>query len=165
MNTQKNSPAPAKTEQPKATMSSIEIAEVSGKLHKDVLRSIRNMEPAWEKVNGRKFAPVEFTDAKGQKRPMYELDVYECMYIATKFNDEARAKLVLRWRELEQNSQPLELPRHAGKLENMVYPCKMGKKMTDCYYTGGMVYTYPPDQPHISEKLFIYQVRQEAIEL
>ncbi len=26
----------------------------------------------------------------------------ECLYIATKFNDEARAKLVLRWEELER---------------------------------------------------------------
>jgi hypothetical protein len=26
----------------------------------------------------------------------------ECLYIATKFNDEARAKLVLRWEQLEQ---------------------------------------------------------------
>jgi hypothetical protein len=26
----------------------------------------------------------------------------ECLYIATKFNDETRAKLVLRWEELER---------------------------------------------------------------
>jgi hypothetical protein len=26
----------------------------------------------------------------------------ECLYIATKFNDEARAKLVIRWQQLEQ---------------------------------------------------------------
>jgi phage regulator Rha-like protein len=37
-------------------MTSIEIAEVTGKQHKDVMRAIRNMEPAWEKVHGRKFA-------------------------------------------------------------------------------------------------------------
>ena len=36
-------------------MTSIEIAEVTGKQHKDVMRAIRNMEPAWEKVNGLKF--------------------------------------------------------------------------------------------------------------
>ena len=33
-----------------------------------VLRAIRNMEPAWEKVNGRKFALVEYKDAKGERR-------------------------------------------------------------------------------------------------
>ena len=34
--------------------------------------------------------------------PCYSLTKTECLYIATKFNDEARAKLVLRWEELEK---------------------------------------------------------------
>lgn len=38
------------------TMTSLEIAKVTGKAHKDIMRAIRNMEPAWEKVQGRKFA-------------------------------------------------------------------------------------------------------------
>ena len=33
-----------------------------GKQPKDVMKAIRNMEPAWLKVNGRKFAPVEYQD-------------------------------------------------------------------------------------------------------
>lgn len=89
----------------KETMSSLHIAEVSGKRHTDVLRSIREMEPAWAKINGRKFALVDYTDAKGEKRPCYQLTKTECLYIATKFNDEARAKLVLRWEELERQAQ------------------------------------------------------------
>ena len=84
------------------TMTSLEIAELTGKQHKDVMRAIRNMEPAWEKVNGRNFALVEYKDAKGELRPCYQLTKTECLYIATKFNDEARAKLVLRWEELER---------------------------------------------------------------
>lgn len=85
----------------KETMTSLEIAEVTGRNHKDVLRSIREMEEAWIKVNGRKFSLVEYKDAKGEMRPCYSLSKTECLYIATKFNDEARAKLVLRWEELE----------------------------------------------------------------
>lgn len=88
----------------KATMSSLEIAQLTGKHHKDVMRSIRNMEPAWEKVNGRKFALVQYSDSKGESRPMYELSKTECLYVATKFNDEARAKLVMRWEALETGS-------------------------------------------------------------
>ncbi len=86
-------------------MTSLEIAEITGKLHKDVMKAIRNMEPAWEKVNGRKFAPVDYRDAKGELRPCYSLTKTECLYVATKFNDEARAKLVLRWEELEKQSR------------------------------------------------------------
>ena len=82
-------------------MTSIEIAEVTGKPHNDVLKAIRAMEPAWEKVNGGNFSRVEYKDAKGEMRPCFELTKTECLYIATKFNDEARAKLVLRWEHLE----------------------------------------------------------------
>nr|DAQ17428.1 MAG TPA: regulatory protein [Caudoviricetes sp.] len=39
-----------------------------------LLRSIRDMEDAWFKVNGRNFALVEYTDTKGEKRPMYKLN-------------------------------------------------------------------------------------------
>ena len=86
-------------------MTSLEIAELTGKQHKNVMQAIRNMEPAWEKVNGLKFQLVEYKDAKGQLRPCYQLTKTECLYIATKFNDEARAKLVLRWQELELQEQ------------------------------------------------------------
>ena len=84
------------------SMTSLEIAQVTGKMHKDVMKAIRNMEPAWLKVNGRNFALVDYTDAKGELRPCYSLSKMECLYIATKFNDEARAKLVIRWQQLEQ---------------------------------------------------------------
>ena len=65
------------------------------------MRDIRNMEPAWEKVAQSKFGLGSYKDANGQLRPCYFLTKTECLYIATKFNDEARAKLVLRWEELE----------------------------------------------------------------
>ena len=88
------------------TMTSLEIAELTGKQHKDVLKAIRNMEPAWENVTGRKFALCEksYLLANGvtKKQPFYSLTKTECLYIATKFNDEARAKLVLRWEQLER---------------------------------------------------------------
>ena len=83
-------------------MTSIEIAEVTGKQHKDVMRAIRNMEPAWEKITGRKFALSTYKDPTGRTLPCYSLTKTECLYIATKFNDEARAKLVLRWEQLER---------------------------------------------------------------
>ena len=86
-------------------MTSLEIAELTGKQHKDVLKAIRNMEPAWEKVTERKFALSAYKDVTGRTLPCYSLTKTECLYIATKFNDEARAKLVLRWQELELQEQ------------------------------------------------------------
>ncbi len=84
------------------SMTSLEIAQVTGKMHKHVMEAIRKMEPAWLKVNGSNFRLVEYMDSKGELRPCYSLTKTECLYIATKFNDEARAKLVIRWEQLEQ---------------------------------------------------------------
>lgn len=83
------------------TMSSKEIAALTGKPHNDVLKAIRAMEPAWQKVTGGNFSLSEYKDASGRKLPQYELSKTECLFIATKFNDEARAKLIMRWEELE----------------------------------------------------------------
>ena len=110
------------------TMTSLEIAEVTGRNHKDVMRSIREMEDAWVKVNGRKFALVEYKDAKGEMRPCYSLGKIECLYIATKFNDEARAKLVLRWEELENNTRKNEIV-----MPNFSNPAEAARAWADQY--------------------------------
>ena len=99
-------------------MTSLEIAQLSGKQHKDVLKAIRNMESAWEKVNGRNFALVDYKDLKGELRPCYLLSKTECLYIATKFNDEARAKLVIRWQELEEE-RLMEMQQPKQKIQEI----------------------------------------------
>lgn len=93
-------------------MSSREIAELTGKPHNDLLKAIRVMEPAWERTAGKNFLLVNYQQVTGngtiREFPEYQLTKTERLYIATKFNDETRAKLILRWEELEkQNSKPL----------------------------------------------------------
>ena len=89
-------------------MTSIKIAEVTGKQHNDVLKAIRKMEPAWEKVHEGKFSlkqrTIQTSNGATRQVPYYSLTKTECLYIATKFNDEARAKLVLRWEQLEREN-------------------------------------------------------------
>ena len=93
----------------KQTMSSLEIAKLTGKPHNDVMKAIRAMEPSWEKVSQGKFSlssrMVEQPNGGMREYPCYELTKTECLYVATKFNDEARAKLVIRWEELEKKSR------------------------------------------------------------
>ena len=86
-------------------MTSLEIAELTGKQHKHVMEAIRKMEPAWVNIAGSNFRLGSYKDANGQLRPCYQLTKTECLYIATKFNDEARARLVLRWETLERQEQ------------------------------------------------------------
>lgn len=103
-------------EQQELRMTSLDIAELCGKQHRHVMEAIRKMEPAWVKVHGSKFRLMfrEVTIAHGAVRqdPCYTLTKTETLYIATKFKDEMRAKLVLRWEELER--ERLE----QGRLQN-----------------------------------------------
>ena len=106
MRNQVKSLAPTQNEQ---RITSLELADFTGKPHSDLMKSIRKMEEVWirvnegnfSSVNERKFALVEYVDAKGERRPMYSLSKMESLYIAAKFSDEVRARLVLRWYELE----------------------------------------------------------------
>ena len=97
-------------------MSSREIAELTGKRHDNVMRDIRNMEPAWEKVNALKFEVIEYLDSRGRKKLEYQLNKEETLYVATKYNDETRAKLIMRWKQLEVENMELK-----SKLNSKTY--------------------------------------------
>ncbi len=90
-------------------MTSLDIAAVTGKPHGDVLKAIRKMEPAWERECGGKFSctseRVKMPQGGVRLIPVFELTKTESLYIATKFNDEARARLVLRWEQLEREQR------------------------------------------------------------
>ncbi|SHK56775.1 phage regulatory protein, rha family [Xylanibacter ruminicola] len=105
-------------------MTSLEIAELTGKQHKNLMRDIRNMEPAWEKVHGLKFELIEYKDRLGRIKPCYSLTKTETLYIATKFNDEVRAKqfsIALKGAGVTRNSvqQMLKNWRIQGLVEQM----------------------------------------------
>ena len=85
-------------------MTSLEIAELTGKQHKDVMRAIRKMEPAWVKVNGRNFALVEYKDAKGELRPITRCHITRC---------QARCDTLIV--NLQQTMTSLEIAELTGK--------------------------------------------------
>lgn len=101
-------------------MTSLQIAEITGRAHKDVMKSIRKMEPAWSEIAERNFALGSYQDKNGQSRPCYSLTKEECLYIATKFNDVARAKLIKRWKELEERKKPAVPTTYLDALKSLV---------------------------------------------
>ncbi|EEE7824424.1 transcriptional regulator [Salmonella enterica] len=56
----------------RAVTTSVAVAEYFRKMHKDVLKKIDNLDCSAE-FNERNFAPVDYTDAKGEKRPAYQI--------------------------------------------------------------------------------------------
>lgn len=79
----------------KETMSSLEIAELTGKRHDAILRDIRNL--LNQGVNAHNFVEVEYTDKKGEKRPCYELTKKGCLILASGYDAKLREKIIDRW--------------------------------------------------------------------
>ena len=57
-----------------AVTTSLKLAEIFGKKHKDVLRVIERLLSDLPDRDGRNFTPVEYQDAKGESRAMYQLN-------------------------------------------------------------------------------------------
>jgi phage antirepressor YoqD-like protein len=89
------------------TMSSREIAELTGRDHGNVMRDIRtmlddlqasNLNPACETTT--------YAGANGQRYPQYELDRDTCLTLLLGYDAVARMKVVKRWQELEAQAAP-----------------------------------------------------------
>lgn len=89
----------------KEYMTSKEIAEVTGKEHKIVMRDIRNLIDQLGENNGYSFVLVEYTDLKGEKRPMYKLDKKSCLLLSSGYSVILRSKIIDRWEELEKEKR------------------------------------------------------------
>lgn len=71
---------------------SLKIAAAFGKLHKDVLRKLEGLDCSPE-FNGRNFALVEYTDAKGEKRPLWEMTKDGFMFLVMGFTGKKAARV------------------------------------------------------------------------
>ncbi|HBK0781664.1 Rha family transcriptional regulator [Escherichia coli] len=90
------------------SMTSVEIAELTGKEHKHVLRDIRNMV---EELNGSKFGRVGeevYKDAKGESRTMYRLDRKHTFILVAGYSVHLRAKCYDHIQTLERRVLQLE---------------------------------------------------------
>lgn len=83
------------------TMSSLEIATLTGKRHDHVMRDIRIMLAELYGEGGVPSFGGVYTDAKGEKRPCFNLPKRETYILVSGYNVQMRAKIVDRWEELE----------------------------------------------------------------
>ena len=96
-------------------MSSVAIAQVTGKQHRHVMRDIREL--LEQGVNQSNFGLVEYTDAKGEKRPCYQLTRKGCLILASGYNALLREKIIDRLEALElARRKPRRRLRRTGVL-------------------------------------------------
>ena len=91
------------------TMSSFEIAQITGKQHKHVLRDIRKLNETYEKMHepkiGQKLKISDLDFGRQRKDPYFELTKMQTWDLLTGYNAELRIKVNRRWAELEAKQQ------------------------------------------------------------
>ena len=85
-------------------MTSLEIAEITGKKHTHVMRDIRSL--LEQGVNESNFGLVGYKDKKGEKRPMYSLTPKGCLILASGYDAVLREKIIDRLEVLEKKNVP-----------------------------------------------------------
>lgn len=81
-------------------MSSIDVANVTGKQHAHILRDIRNLLD--QGVAASNFGLGSYMDANQQVRPCYNLTAKGCLILASGYNPILREKIINRLEELEK---------------------------------------------------------------
>ena len=83
----------------KETMTSLEIAELTGKQHQHVMRDIRTLLD--QGVDASNFGLTSYTDKSNRQSPCYTLTKKGCLILASGYDALLREKIINRWEELE----------------------------------------------------------------
>lgn len=91
------------------TMTSREIADLTGKQHAHVMRDIRTLmdELATNPELDSCVISTTYSGGDGRQYPQYELDKDTCLTLLLGYDSVARMKVVKRWQELEAKQAPV----------------------------------------------------------
>ena len=101
----------------KETMTSLEIAEITGKQHQHVMRDIRAI--LCQGVDASNFGLTSYTDKSNRQSPCYRLTKKGCLILASGYDALLREKIINRWEELETKERTggLSLPNFSNPAE------------------------------------------------
>ncbi len=98
----------------KTTMSSREIAELTGKRHDNILRDCDKLNETYLKMSLPKSEERDYTDNRGKVYREFLLTKMQTFDLMTGYNTELRIKVNRRWEELEKKNQ-LAVPSTYGE--------------------------------------------------
>lgn len=99
------------TESTVATMTSREIAELTGKQHKHVLRDIDELLKALSPELGLGYKSSTYKDATGKENRMYLMDRDSSICLVSGYDANARMRIIKRWQELESQQTTFKIPK------------------------------------------------------
>ena len=94
---------------PALTMSSREIAELTGKEHKNVIRTVKDLMAA--EILDAQIEPLKF-EYRGQWFDYYELNKRDSLVLVARLSPEFTAHIVDRWQELEKQVKQTNVDLH-----------------------------------------------------
>lgn len=110
------------TDQNHAFTTSLLVAEKFNKQHKDVLKALRNLDCS-EEFHGRNFAPVNYIDAKGESRPMFQITRDGFAFLAMGFTGKEAAQwkeqFINAFNHMEQLLNELLANEHHALIESL----------------------------------------------
>lgn len=110
----------------KETMTSLEIAEVTGKRHDSVLRDIRNL--LSQGVDAHNFVETSYTDKANRQQKCFTLTKKGCLILASGYDALLREKIINRWEELENQIRKSEIV-----MPNFSNPAEAARVWADQY--------------------------------
>lgn len=139
------------------TMSSLEIADLTGKSHNHVLRDIRNIESSLSGES--KIGFVERFNNLGfkVKDSVYYLNKRDTFLLMSGYSVELRARIIDRWQELENSVRQNAVPNYGNaQIGNVLAFAETASRMLNMSNSGklGMLqkiekeYNIPPILPH-----------------
>lgn len=90
-------------------MSSLEIAELTGKRHDAILRDIRNL--LKQGVSAHNFVETSYRDKSNRQSPCFELTKKGCLILASGYDAVLREKIIDRWEQLELEKRKPQTPQ------------------------------------------------------
>ncbi len=99
---------------------SLDVAKVFGKQHKDILEIIRSKirNKEIQNFNGRNFSPVKYKDAKGEMRPAYQLTKDGFSFIAMGLTGRKADKFKIAFIDAFNEMERIIKNQYTPKLEN-----------------------------------------------
>lgn len=124
----------------RVVVSSRDVARIFEREHRDVLKSIRSLD-CTEDFNARNFSPVEYRDAKGERRPEYLMTRDGFVFLAMGYTGKRAARFkeayINRFNEMEKqlNEEMRELLAPPRLPEPKPSPSPERKEKVKRYYT------------------------------
>ena len=109
------------------TMTSLEIAELTGKDHKNVVADIRKMLQELENLTA-DFSAVR--KVRGKEYQIFNLPKRETLILVSGYSVELRAKIIDRWQQLEENLN-LEKQRKADRQQARLEAPQMARALQE----------------------------------